>query len=185
MAAVATLGGRVCAPHPVQRRALSRRRGGAAHAVPPNQPGKAAGFRDVPAGQQKPPPPTPPLPPPQLQQIRLPVVAPTPSSVALPQVVSDRILARMLTFTLPPLLLGFASGPAAYWARLSGNEDLSAPALISGGTFLYFLAAVGISYGVLSASWDPQRKGSALGLDEVGRNAAALADRIPFLRGRR
>ena len=69
--------------------------------------------------------------------------------------------------------------------RFSGNEDLSAPALITAGTALYFLAAVGISYGVLSASWDPQRKGSALGLDEVGRNAAALADRIPFFRGRR
>jgi hypothetical protein len=68
--------------------------------------------------------------------------------------------------------------------RLSGNEDLSAPALITAGSALYFLAAVGISFGVLSASWDPQRKGSALGLDEVGRNAAALADRIPFLRSR-
>jgi hypothetical protein len=90
----------------------------------------------------------------------------------------------MVSFTLPPLLLGLASGPLAVYSRYSGNENLSAPALISTGSFLYFLAAVGISYGVLSASWDPQRQGSALGLDEVGRNAAALADRIPFLRGR-
>ena len=91
----------------------------------------------------------------------------------------------MLTFTLPPLLLGFASGPAAYWARFNGNEDLSAPALITAGSVLYFMAAAGISYGVLSASWDPQRKGSALGLEEVGRNAAALGERLPFLRGGR
>jgi len=90
----------------------------------------------------------------------------------------------MVSFTLPPLLLGLGSGPLAVYVRYSGNEDLSAPALITAGSFLYFLAAAGISYGVLSASWDPQRPGSFLGLDEVGRNAAALADRIPFLRSR-
>ena len=65
-------------------------------------------------------------------------------------------------FSGVPLLLGFASGPAAYYAKLSGRGELPAPVLYTIGTVTFALAAAGISYGVLSASWDPSRKGSAL-----------------------
>ena len=40
--------------------------------------------------------------------------------------------------------------------------------LIFGAGFL------GISWGVLSASWDPQRKGGVLGVEEVKRNFPVL-----------
>jgi hypothetical protein len=77
-----------------------------------------------------------------------------------------------------PLLLGFASGPLAYWAKVSGRGELPAPAMYTGGTLIFALAALGISYGVLSASWDPRRKGSALGLDEFQNNAPIILDRV-------
>jgi len=92
--------------------------------------------------------------------------------------VSDRILGRIVTFSGIPLLLGFASGPAAYMYKLSGKGELSANLLYGSGTAIFVLAAVGISYGVLSASWDPRRAGSALGVDEFKNNLPALMDRI-------
>ncbi len=92
----------------------------------------------------------------------------------------------MLLFTTPPLLLGFASGPAAYLLKLKGGDavDFSPAALYTAGTVLFALAAVGISYGVLSTSWDPARKGSALGFDEFQRNVAVVKESIPFLRSK-
>ena len=43
-------------------------------------------------------------------------------------------------------------------------------------SLIFGLGLVGISYGVLSASWDPNRKGSVFGLDEVKQNFPVLMD---------
>ncbi len=67
-----------------------------------------------------------------------------------------------MTFSGLPMLLGFASGPLAYYFKMSGRGELPAPVMYTLGTATFALAAAGISYGVLSASWDPRRAGSAL-----------------------
>ena len=69
---------------------------------------------------------------------------------------------RIVGFSGVPLLLGFASGPLAYYFKLSGRGELPPVVMYSGGTLTFALAAAGISYGVLSASWDPARRGSGL-----------------------
>ena len=101
-----------------------------------------------------------------------------PSSEALPQVVSDRILGRIVAFSGLPLLLGFASGPLAYYYKLSGKGELPKELLYTLGTATFALAAAGISYGVLSASWDPRKAGSALGVDEFRSNLPIVLDKL-------
>ena len=101
-----------------------------------------------------------------------------PSSEALPQVVSDRILGRIVGFSGLPLLLGFGSGPLAYYWKISGKGDLPKELLYTSGTAIFALAAAGISYGVLSASWDPRKAGSALGIDEFRSNLPIVLDKL-------
>lgn len=36
---------------------------------------------------------------------------------------------------------------------------------------------IGVSYGFVSASWDPDREGSALGYDEAKKNVPALLNK--------
>lgn len=101
--------------------------------------------------------------------------------MALPAAVSDRILRRILLFASPFALLGFASGPLSYVYLRShpaaAGESASAGGLYAGGTLLFFLSALGISYGVLSASWDGG-EGSALGWEEFKRNAETVRLRL-------
>ena len=84
------------------------------------------------------------------------------------------------------MLLGFASGPAAYLYKLKGGDsvDFTPATLYATGSVLFFLAALGISYGVLSASWDPRRPGTMLGWEEFQRNAAVVLGSIPLLKGK-
>lgn len=91
---------------------------------------------------------------------------------------------RILAFSGPPLLLGFASGPLAYFNKVNGGGELPAPLLYGAGTAVFLLAALGISYGVISASYDPRKPGSALGVEEFQYNFPIIMDRI-FKRGGR
>lgn len=107
-----------------------------------------------------------------------PVEAPISSAEVLPQVVSDRILGRIVRFSGVPLLLGFASGPLAYYYKVSGKGELPKELLYTSGTLVFALAAAGISYGVLSASWDPRKPGSALGVEEFTTNLPIILDKF-------
>ena len=147
--------------------------------------------RPAPAAPSLYPPPTPATPSAAPTPVR---VAPTPtppraaaqpvaeeaisSAEALPQVVSDRILGRIVTFSGLPLLLGFSSGPLAYCYKVSGQGELPKELLYTSGTAIFALAAAGISYGVLSASWDPRKAGSALGIDEFRSNLPIVLDKF-------
>ena len=147
--------------------------------------------RPAPAAPSLYPPPTPPTPSAAPTPVR---VAPPPSppraatqpvaeemitsAEALPQVVSDRILGRIVGFSGLPLLLGFASGPLAYYWKVSGKGELPKELLYTSGTAIFALAAAGISYGVLSASWDPRKAGSALGIDEFRSNLPIVLDKF-------
>jgi Photosynthesis affected mutant 68 len=109
------------------------------------------------------------------------------SATALPAAVSDRILRRVLVCASPGAVLGLLSGPASYLllqkekaANVAAGVDVETfnPALLySAGSVLFFLSAVGISYGILSASWDGA-PGSLLGWAEAKNNVAALRERF-------
>jgi hypothetical protein len=106
------------------------------------------------------------------------VEEPISSAEALPQVVSDRILGRIVAYSGLPLLLGFASGPLAYYYKVSGKGELPKELLYTSGTLIFALAAAGISYGILSASWNPRKPGSALGIEEFRSNLPIILDKF-------
>ncbi len=94
----------------------------------------------------------------------------TKEEMAVPKVVSDRMARRMALFCGVPTALGFATFIASYivishkWFKPPNVVVL----LVSMG-FLG-LGVLGLSYGVLSASWDEETVGSKLGWQEFKTN---------------
>jgi len=98
----------------------------------------------------------------------------------VPEVVSNRMLYRIIGFAGVPMMIGFASFPLFYYLKKFADPPVDVPvwfayiasALTFGG------AAIGITYGVMSASWDPRIRGTALGLDEFKENSAGFRQNV-------
>jgi len=91
----------------------------------------------------------------------------------IPEAVSRRMARRIGLATGVPTLLGMAVFVASYF--LVSRRLLDVPPVVtlglSGGFFL--LGLVGLSYGVLSASWE-EAPGSLLGIEQIGLNIRRL-----------
>jgi hypothetical protein len=89
---------------------------------------------------------------------------------AIPEAVSNRMLRRMLGFSGIPTVMGIMTFFVSYY--LVVNQVVEIPSyfvlLVTLGCF--GLGVVGLTYGVLSASWDEERPGSLVGLDEFRVN---------------
>ena len=94
----------------------------------------------------------------------------TQANSAIPEVVSKRMIKRMALFCGIPTALGISSFIGSYvvvsqeWFALPTYAVL----LVSMGWF--GLGVLGLSYGVLSASWDEERVGSWWGCQEFTVN---------------
>ena len=97
---------------------------------------------------------------------------------AVPQIVTDRMLSRVVRFSGIPMVLGFTTGPTYYYFAKINTQEWLEPWMFFASTATFGLAFVGITYGVLSASWDPSREGSALGVDEFKMNIPILFQTI-------
>ena len=95
------------------------------------------------------------------------------SQQSIPPAVANRMARRIAIATGVPTLLGMATFVASY--LLVSRSVLDIPPAVtlvtSGGFFL--LGVVGLSYGVLSASWE-DAAGSLLGLEQIGVNVGRL-----------
>ncbi|KAL5225922.1 hypothetical protein ABZP36_012561 [Zizania latifolia] len=89
---------------------------------------------------------------------------------AIPEVVTNRMMRRVGVSVGAPLAVGVAFFPAFYYLKTVAKVDV--PTWIPFGvSFVFFGAALlGVSYGIVSASWDPAREGSLLGWNEARRN---------------
>ncbi|NQV11237.1 MAG: PAM68 family protein [Cyanobacteria bacterium] len=91
----------------------------------------------------------------------------------IPKAVANRMAVRIAIATGVPSVLGMAVFVASYLLVSRGILDIP-PVLTlatSGGCFL--LGVVGLSYGVLSASWEDS-PGSTLGFEQIGVNIPRL-----------
>ena len=92
----------------------------------------------------------------------------------IPEVVSRRMMRRMAVFAGVPTALGMSSFVIAY--ILLSRQIVEFPnvvvLLVSLGFF--GLGTVGLSYGVLSASWQEDTEGSLLGISEFSVNFRRL-----------
>ena len=88
----------------------------------------------------------------------------------VPEVVSRRMAKRMVVFCGIPTLLGIAVLPTSY--LLISREIVALPntAVLLVSMLCLGLSVVGLTYGVLSASWDEDQPGTLLGIQEFQIN---------------
>ncbi|MEH1965772.1 MULTISPECIES: PAM68 family protein [unclassified Nostoc] len=94
----------------------------------------------------------------------------TKQEMAIPQVVSQRMIRRVAGFCGVPTVLGISTLVVSY--LLASYSDIQLPpiAVLLVNMGLFGLGVLGITYGVLSASWDEEKVGSLLGLGEFNTN---------------
>ena len=96
---------------------------------------------------------------------------------SIPEVVSKRMIRRMVFFSGIPTAMGVSSFFASYWVVSHELLKLPSTAVLLVSLGLFGLGVLGLSYGILSASWDEERVGSLWGGEEfsvnVGRMTAA------------
>ena len=96
---------------------------------------------------------------------------------AIPRYVADRMARRVAVFTGLPTVAGMGVFVGSYLLITQGIADI-APGLTlatSGGFFL--LGLLGLSFGVLSSSWDPD-PGSVLGFENLKPNLQRMKETI-------
>jgi hypothetical protein len=96
---------------------------------------------------------------------------------SIPDYVANRMARRVAVATGIPSILGMSTFVASYLLVSKGVLDIppGVTLVTSGGFFL--LGLLGLSYGVLSASWEPGA-GSLLGLEQIGLNISRLRSSI-------
>lgn len=96
--------------------------------------------------------------------------------MAIPEVVSQRMVRRVAGFCGIPTALGISSLIVSYLLVTLADIQLPAIAVLLVNMGLFGLGVVGITYGVLSASWDEETPGTFLGLDEFSTNWGRMTE---------
>jgi Photosynthesis affected mutant 68 len=93
-----------------------------------------------------------------------------PNAGVIPDLVANRMLARMIPFFILPVAAGV--GVFVYFFVLAKRYDTGfEPGMVALATQAPFaISLLGITYAIISASWDPEVEGSKLGLAEFGMN---------------
>jgi len=99
-------------------------------------------------------------------------------SRGIPQAVTDRMLKRISIFSGVPLLLGFTTGPTFYALKVFAHVDVAPWQFFFVSTATFGAALVGITYGVMSASWEPAREGTFWGVEEIRANIPVLLQNV-------
>jgi hypothetical protein len=94
----------------------------------------------------------------------------TKQEMAIPPVVSQRMVRRVAGFCGIPTALGITTLVASYLLTVYTDIKLAPIAVLLVNMGFFGLGVLGITYGVLSASWDEERAGSLLGLSEFSTN---------------
>ena len=88
----------------------------------------------------------------------------------IPEVVTNRMMSRMGFSVGIPLFIGLLFFPFFYYLKVGLKIDVPTwvPFIVS--FFFFGSALLGVSYGIVSSSWDPMREGSLLGWNEARKN---------------
>ncbi|MBD2666841.1 hypothetical protein B6N60_01057 [Richelia sinica FACHB-800] len=100
----------------------------------------------------------------------------TKEEMAIPEVVSQRMIRRVAAFCGIPTALGITTLVASYLLLIYAKIQLPPIAVLLVNMGFFGLGVLGITYGVLSASWDENRPGTLLGLGEFGANWGRMAE---------
>ncbi|NJL21166.1 MAG: DUF3464 family protein, partial [Leptolyngbyaceae cyanobacterium SM1_3_5] len=97
-----------------------------------------------------------------------------PESLQIPQVVSQRMARRMAFFCGIPSALGMATFFVSYLLVTKNIFPLPTSAVVLVSMGFFGLGVLGLSYGVISASWDEEAAGSMWGWSEFTLNWSRL-----------
>jgi Photosynthesis affected mutant 68 len=98
------------------------------------------------------------------------------TSQGIPEVVSQRMAKRMLAFCGMPTLLGLSTFPVSYFGFFQNGIELPNVAVLLASLGGLGLGVLGLSYGVLSASWDESIPGTKLGWQEFNLNFGRVVE---------
>ena len=90
--------------------------------------------------------------------------------MAIPQVVSQRMVRRVAWLCGVPTVLGISTLVVSYLLIIYADIKLPPLLVLLVNMGLFGLGVLGITYGVLSASWDEQRVGGLIGGREFATN---------------
>ena len=88
----------------------------------------------------------------------------------IPDAVSRRMISRILVFSGVPTFLGVSTFFISYLIVTRGWFELPNVAVVLVSMGLFGLGVLGLSYGVLSASWEEENPGTVLGWSEFQTN---------------
>lgn len=111
-----------------------------------------------------------PTPVPSGKSDRASKTARNPNSSGIPETVSRRMVKRMAFFCGIPTALGMSTFVASYLIVTRDVFPLPTSAVLLVSLGFFGLGVLGLSYGALSASWDEETPGSALGFSEFSAN---------------
>lgn len=98
----------------------------------------------------------------------------TKEEIAIPQGVSQRMIRRVAAFSGIPTALGISTLIVSYLLLIYAGIKLPPIAVLLVNMGFFGLGVLGITYGVLSASWDEDRVGSLLGWNEFRTNLGRM-----------
>jgi hypothetical protein len=101
----------------------------------------------------------------------------TPRQDAIPRYVADRMARRVVVFTGLPSLAGMGVFVGSYVLVTRGIADIPPGLTLTGSGLFFILGLVGLSVGVLTASWDPE-PGSLLGFENFRPNVQRIRESI-------
>lgn len=93
---------------------------------------------------------------------------------AIPDAVSKRMIRRMALFSGIPTALGISSFVVSYYVVINEIFELPTIAVLLVSLGFFGLGVVGLSYGILSTSWDENRVGSMVGGEEFALNLGRM-----------
>lgn len=100
----------------------------------------------------------------------------TKEEMAIPKVVSDRMVRRVASFSGIPTALGIMTLVASYLLVAFAHIKLPPIAVLLVNMGFFGLGVLGITYGVLSTSWDVDRPGSLFGFSELKVNWGRMVE---------
>lgn len=96
--------------------------------------------------------------------------------MAIPAVVSQRMARRMAVFCGIPTALGMVTFVVSYFIVMNAWFKLPNVAVVLVSMGFFGLGVLGLTYGVLSASWDEEKPGSLWGWQEFITNFGRMTE---------
>ncbi len=93
----------------------------------------------------------------------------------IPKEVANRMVRRVIFTTGLPTLSGMGVFIGSYLLITKGIADVAPALTLTASALCFFVGLIGLSYGILSASWDTQ-PGSILGFENIRPNISRMRD---------